>query len=60
MEVDGRVAMNGINKKKEERCQQQANKQANKQHQLTQTKDTTLDCERLTVRHSGDGPRVPF
>ena len=36
------------------------NKQANKQHQLTQTKETTLDWERLTVRHSGDGPRVPF
>jgi hypothetical protein len=31
VEVDGRVAMNGINKKKEERCQQQqqTNKQTN-------------------------------
>ena len=60
MEVNGRAAMNGINKNKEECCQQQANKQANKQHHLTQTKDTTLDCERLTGRHTGDGPRVPF
>jgi hypothetical protein len=42
-----RVAMNGINKKKEERCQQQ-NQQANKQHHLTQAKETTLDYERLT------------
>ena len=32
----------------------------NKQHQLTQAKDTTLDCERLTPQHTGDGPRVPF
>ena len=46
MEVNGRAAMNGINKNKEECCQQQANKQANKQHHLTQTKDTTLDCEK--------------
>ena len=36
------------------------NKQANKQHQLTQTKETTLDWERLTGGHSDDGPRVPF
>ena len=36
------------------------NKLTHKQHQLTQTKDTTLDCERLTGRHTGDGPRVPF
>jgi hypothetical protein len=35
-------------------------KPTNKQHQLTQTKDTTLDCERLTLIHIGDGPRVPF
>ena len=47
MEVDWTCgAMNGINKNKEECCQQQANKQANKQHHLTQTKDTTLDCEK--------------
>ena len=58
VEVDGRVAMNGINKKKEECCQQQ--QPTNKQHHLTQTKDTTLDCERLTSLHIGDGPRVPF
>jgi hypothetical protein len=57
---DGRVAMNGINKKKEECCQQQQQTHTHRQHQLTQTKDTTLDCERLTVRHTGDGPRVPF
>ena len=46
--------------KKEERCQQQQHKPTSKQHQLTQTKETTLDCERLTGRHTGDGPRVPF
>jgi hypothetical protein len=50
VEVDGRVAMNGRNKKKEERCQQQQNQQANKQHQLTQTKETTLDCEKTYLK----------
>ena len=35
-------------------------KPTNKQHHLTQTKDTTLDCERLTSIHIGDCPSVPF
>ena len=51
MEVDGRVAMNWINKKKEERCQQQHTNNITWHKQKTQhsiVKDL-LDCILVTA-----------
>ena len=48
------AAMNSINKK----YGVNNNNYNNKQQQLPQTKETSVD-ERLTVLHSGHGPRVP-